>query len=425
MVYGLSPESMKADVIRERCLVYLRLRWASLVALGIISLFGGVSRDSISLQNLVVVILLISVGLNTMLYGFVKLTKTKNIDVKLFSALALLAIIYDIILISLIAYISTKTPPSRYILVYIMPILISSALFSRAYLFMTTFLTSIGYIASNYPNVTILYANTSAHGDPLIVTALYVFLLLIITILIDFLFTEKHRKDVETAQLEMISLVSHQLRTPASAVKGFLSFVMDGYGGKLTKKQRTYIEKAYEENDIQIKLVDNILNVAKLDLKNISVNLERSDLSKIVQDVLDEHSVAFVSRDQEIDYMCYVKDPILSLDPQLMRMVIDNLLSNASKYCGKGGVIKVSITGKKNTMYLSIEDNGVGIAPKEQNKLFQRFYRVVAKIEGEYVEGSGLGLYLAKRLVEMHKGTLTLVSYPGEGTLLTVALKRR
>lgn len=333
-------------------------------------------------------------------------------------------VIFDFAVISLVAYLSGN-PPSQYALVYVMPIFISSALFSRSYLYLTTIIGSFCYLASNYPGVKSITTNEQVSGDNIVVSMMYVLVIFILAYLADILFAEKHKKEVETAQSEMISLVSHQLRTPASAVKGFLSFLLEDFGGPLAPKQREFIEKANNENDIQIKLIDNILNVAKIDLRRVKMNPTNYSLKTLVEDVMNEYQTTFASRQQDVKFDCHVKDTVIKMDPQLLRMVVDNVISNASKYSGRDGKISISIVGDKDSISLKVEDNGLGIPQSEQNKLFKRFYRVLAKAEGGYIEGSGLGLYLAKRLVELHHGTISLVSYPNEGTLFTITLRRK
>lgn len=419
MEYSLKPESMQADVIKERSLLYLRLRWANLFALVAISVFGVIDDSNITITLTIVGL---SALLNLSLYFYIKFNKSEQGTVKLLSYLVLAQIILDFMVISLVAFLSGN-PPNQYALVYVMPILVSSALFSRTYLYATAAIGSLCYLASNYPNV-LHWASNDTNGDSAPVALMYVLALFVLAYLADILFAEKHKKEVENAQLEMISLVSHQLRTPASAVKGFLSFLLEGYGGKLAPKQLEFIEKANTENDIQINLVDNILNVAKVDLNKIKINPVTYSLKTLVEDVLTEYEANTTARKQQVKFVCHLDDSDVRIDPQLMRMVVDNLVSNAIKYGGEKAKINITISGNLNTVSLNVEDNGLGIPQKEQNKVFKRFHRVVAKVEGEYVEGSGLGLYLAKRLVELHHGTISLVSYPGEGTLITINLKR-
>ncbi len=423
MDYGVAPDYIHSDALRERSLLYLRLRWANLLALVVISLFGSSGVFTQSNRLIILYIMGFSAILNLFLYAYIKVGKKRNQRVGFFVHLAFAQMIFDYIVIGFVAYLSGN-PPNQYALVYVMPIFISSALFSRGYLYITATVGSLCYLASNYPNVRSVHSDASMTGDNLIVSLMYVLVLFILAYLADILFAEKHKKEVESAQSEMISLVSHQLRTPASAVKGFLSFLLEDYGGPLQPKQREFIEKANDENDIQIKLIDNILNVAKIDLRRVKLNPVVYSFKTLVEDVMNEYRTTFSSRDQDVAFSCHEKDTLVKMDPQLMRMVVDNVISNASKYSGNKGKINISLTGDKKTISLHIEDNGLGIPQGEQNKLFKRFYRVLAKVEGQYIEGSGLGLYLAKRLVELHHGTISLVSYPGEGTLFTITLRR-
>lgn len=235
---------------------------------------------------------------------------------------------------------------------------------------------------------------------------------------------EQQRRELELlnqAKDEFISLASHQLRTPASGVKQFLGLLREGYAGDMDSLQKEFIERAYEGNNRQLELVNDLLRVAQVDAGKVTLNKSTVDLSAIVSDVLSEQQISFDERKQTVitdglDHLLRAK-----VDKARIRMVIENIVNNASKYTPVGGTITVKAAKDGQTIRLAITDTGVGIPKTAQPKLFNKFSRIPNALS-EVVGGSGLGLYWAHKIIELHDGTIEVASKPGKGSTFTVVV---
>ncbi len=221
------------------------------------------------------------------------------------------------------------------------------------------------------------------------------------------------------AKDEFIAIASHQLRTPATGVKQFVGMLLEGYSGKLTSKQRSLLERAYESNERQLQVVSDLLRIASVDADNVLLKREPVDLLSLTQDILRETAPTLAMRQQEVTFMHDKGSFIASLDKDKVRMVLENIIDNASKYTFPGKKIEVKLTKRKNNYALSVMDEGVGIAKKDLNKLFKKFSRVdnPLSITGG---GTGLGLYWTKKVVDLHGGSITVTSKLEQGSTFTI-----
>ncbi len=229
--------------------------------------------------------------------------------------------------------------------------------------------------------------------------------------------TEENK--LERAKQDFVSIASHQLRTPASGVKAFLSMLLDNYAGELKPDQIKFLKKAYESNERQLKIVSEMLNVARVEAGRLIPEFESSDIIALISDIADEQGAEIKTRKQILDINMPAR-LMAEIDPSFFRMLIENILSNASKYTQDGGEITLTVTETKNNFTVSIQDNGVGIPKKDYDKLYKRFSRIKNKLSDR--GGSGLGLYLAGNVVELHNGSISVDSTVGEGTLFTITL---
>jgi PAS domain S-box-containing protein len=226
--------------------------------------------------------------------------------------------------------------------------------------------------------------------------------------------------EIEKAKGELVSLASHQLRTPATAVKGFLSMLLDGYSGKLKPKQEKLIRATYDENERQVHLINDILFVAQADAGEMAQSKKPVDLSRVVEDVVAEHEPTIKARHQTVT-ITKPQSLELTADAKSMRLIVDNLLSNASKYSPEGTAIKIKLRRVKDETQLVVQDSGYGIDQKDMPMLFQKFSRI-PNPNTDKVEGSGLGMYLVKKIIDLHQGHINVSSKVGKGTIVTVRL---
>jgi signal transduction histidine kinase len=221
---------------------------------------------------------------------------------------------------------------------------------------------------------------------------------------------------------EFIAITSHQLRTPATGVKQYLGLLLEGYADPLSPNQKVFVEKAYENNERQLHIVDDILKIAQLDLDKIKLNPEIYDLKILIQAAIESLQGKFNLKDQKIKFIEPAEIIAAKIDVEEVRLVLENLLENASNYSPEGKTITVKLgKTKKNQAKISIKDQGVGIAKQDIAKLFQKFSRINNPLSNS-VNGTGLGLYFSKKILELHGGKVSVRSNPGKSTTFTIIL---
>ncbi|HYC36583.1 MAG TPA: HAMP domain-containing sensor histidine kinase [Usitatibacter sp.] len=227
--------------------------------------------------------------------------------------------------------------------------------------------------------------------------------------------------ELDKAKDEFVALASHQLRTPATAVKANLAMLLDGYFGPLTAEQREYVQDAYDSNERQMDVIDDILNVARAETGRLSIDRALSDLGALAADAIAEHRFGIAAQGQALQVELPPEPIEMALDARKIRMVLDNLLSNASKYTPQGGTIRIAVRRTAGGAEVVVADNGVGIAPHQRDLLFRKFSRIDNALSTS-AGGTGLGLYLADKVVRLHGGEISVQSAEGEGSTFRVFL---
>ena len=228
--------------------------------------------------------------------------------------------------------------------------------------------------------------------------------------------------EINRSKDEFIALASHQLRTPATAVKQYVGMVLEGYAGKITDEQQRFLQSAYESNERQIQVVNDILRVAKLDLKKITLKRENTDVSKLLENILHDMASLLSNRDQTLKFDVPAKPVIADIDSEYIRMALGNIIDNASKYTAPGKQISTYVkAASKGSIVVGISDQGVGIADSDMNKLFKKFSRIDNPLSVK-VGGTGLGLYWSNEVVQLHGGSIKVVSKIDKGTTFKVFL---
>lgn len=226
---------------------------------------------------------------------------------------------------------------------------------------------------------------------------------------------------LEDAKQEFVSLASHQLRTPASAVRAFLSLLRDGYGGQLNSQQSHFVQQAYESNERQLEIIEDLLSVATLEAGKLAPTREKIDLCALAKSCMPGHRQKAREHQQKLKLELLSKKIYVMADANQLCMAIDNLISNAIKYTPGKGSVTVRIRQTSRSAYIEVIDTGIGIAKQDIGLLFQKFSRL-SNHNGQHISGSGLGLYLARNMVRMQHGSITVKSHPGEGTTFKIRL---
>ncbi len=232
----------------------------------------------------------------------------------------------------------------------------------------------------------------------------------------------KHLQQLDTAKSEFVSITSHQLRTPMTGIMGYLSMILQGDFGKVPKEQEKILSELLEESQRMIRIINLFLNVSKIESGKMELNLEPVQIEEVVERVMD--MVQQPADDKKIK-LIYNKPniplPMVQADKDKLGDIVLNFTDNAIKYTEKGNVTLITeVDGKY--MHFAVKDTGRGIEPEEAEKLFTKFVRGfgIAQVNPD---GSGLGLYVARRLTEAHHGEIWVDSEGvGKGSTFNVKI---
>ncbi|MFA6255068.1 MAG: ATP-binding protein [Patescibacteria group bacterium] len=222
-------------------------------------------------------------------------------------------------------------------------------------------------------------------------------------------------REIDKMKTEFVSLASHQLRTPLSAIKWFLEMVLGGDTGKITEEQKDFLQQAFDSNERMIKLVNGLLNVSRIESGRMALEPEPTDLVKLSEIVINEQKSTIKAHNLNFKFSKPKGLPKIKIDPKLINQVIANLISNAIKYTKSKGQIDFKIEVKGKEVVFSVKDTGLGIPKKQQSQIFQKFFRA-DNVASTDVEGTGLGLYVAKAVVEASGGKIGFSSVENKGS---------
>jgi signal transduction histidine kinase len=221
----------------------------------------------------------------------------------------------------------------------------------------------------------------------------------------------------------LISSISHDLKTPVTAIKGYIEGILDGVA-RTPEKMVEYLETARAKADLVNLMIDDLLLYAKLDMGQIPYHFERTDILRYFEDCVADDQHEFEKAGIRLTLVNELKEPALvRIDRERFRRVVQNVLDNARKYMRKPeGRVDVVLRETRTSVIVEIRDNGQGIPEDQLPYIFDRFYR--ADSSRKSAEGSGLGLAIAKQIVEDHEGKIWMTSTEGQGTRVMISLSK-
>jgi len=214
---------------------------------------------------------------------------------------------------------------------------------------------------------------------------------------------------------EFLASMSHELRTPLTAILGFSEVLQEGYFGKVNNKQKEYLNDIHESGQHLLSLINDILDLAKIEIGKMELERGPVVVKKLLENSLvmirekaNNHSIEL-----EIDLAPEIEGLNIQADERKLKQITFNLLSNAAKFTPDGGHIQLSAKCEGGRLVVAVTDNGIGIPPEKQEKVFGDFYQAESSLKGK-TPGTGLGLPLSRKMVQMHSGKLWCES-EGEG----------
>lgn len=240
-------------------------------------------------------------------------------------------------------------------------------------------------------------------------------------------------KEIDQAKTEFVSLAAHQLKIPPTAIKVLAETLVGGKLGNLNQKQNEYLANIQSSNQRMIDMINALLKVSRLELGAFTIETKEQDVCLTIESIIDELKVLIDKKQLKIKTSYPQERKLISIDEPLYRMVVHNLVTNAIKYTDDGGEIRIdcneiasgkSFGGKlfdENSFVVTVADTGYGIPQEQQNKVFNKFFRA-DNARGKHTDGTGLGLYIVKSILEHSGGTIWFTSHENEGSTFYVAI---
>lgn len=214
---------------------------------------------------------------------------------------------------------------------------------------------------------------------------------------------------------DFISMASHQLRTPLTSVKGYISMVLDGDAGKITALQRKLLNQSFISSQRMVYLISDLLNVSRLRTGKFIIEPIETNLADVIESEVEQLKETAKSRELTLTYHKPEHFPLLMLDENKLRQVIMNFIDNAIYYTPSGGHITVKLEDRPNAIEFTVMDDGIGVPKHEQHHLFGKFYRA-HNAKRARPDGTGLGLFMAKKVIIAQGGATVFKSQEGKGS---------
>ncbi|MCK4554724.1 PAS domain S-box protein, partial [Candidatus Parcubacteria bacterium] len=233
-------------------------------------------------------------------------------------------------------------------------------------------------------------------------------------------------KEIDRMKTEFISIAAHQLRTPLSAVKWALQMILNGHMGKIDPEVKEYLKKSYQSNERMISLVNDLLNISRIEEGRFLYDLKLVSIKDVIKEAIFSLKVLLSKRKIKVKFNAAKKKmPKIKADAKKIKLAIQNLIDNATRYSIAGNEVIINLKQikekKNNFIKIEIKDYGIGINIKDQERLFSKFFRGNNAVRFQ-TEGSGLGLFIVKNIIEAHHGKIWFKSEKNKGTTFYIKL---
>ncbi len=229
-------------------------------------------------------------------------------------------------------------------------------------------------------------------------------------------------KKLEQVRKDFVANVSHELKTPVTSIKGFAETLLDGAMEEKSLREK-FLTIIYKESERLQRLIQDLLELSRIEQQYFTLNWQLINVKSVLDEVVDLLQEKASERKIHLD-LNISGDPFIEGDPERLKQIVINVVTNALTYTQAGGHVTMTLTGKDEQVELKIADTGIGISPKELPRIFERFYRV-DRARTRQSGGTGLGLAIVKHLIEAHQGHISVDSKVGEGTTFTITLDRK
>lgn len=230
--------------------------------------------------------------------------------------------------------------------------------------------------------------------------------------------------EIDRAKTEFVSLASHQLKTPLTSISWLSEALLRGTVGTLQPEQMKYVSNVQDASRRMIVMVNDLLNVSRIETDTLAIRPAELDACALMTSVIDEQKHTADAKKISLAFSCAQNLPHLTADTQLLRMIFQNLLSNAIKYTEESGTVVCDMSlaeAGREVVFLSVKDSGIGIPKEEQPRIFEKLHRA-SNAENLVPDGTGLGLYLVKTILDRVGGGISFESVEGTGTTFFVTI---
>lgn len=236
------------------------------------------------------------------------------------------------------------------------------------------------------------------------------------------IFSKPKAVNVENIKSDFVSLSSHQLRTPLSAIKWYIELLLNQKSGKLSDKQHEYLKQIYRSNERAINLVNDLLDVSRLQQGQIHLEFRPTKIEGVVSEVIDNLNDLIKNGKISLNFEI-IRGPLpqVNTDREKLKRILVNIISNAVRYTPPDGRVRIAVEKESEKIKITVSDSGVGIPQSDQSKIFDKFFRSSNAMKLA-PDGTGLGLFISKSLLEAMGGQIRFRSAEGKGTIFNLIL---